>query len=246
MFYVLGLGPDGVVNFGFLGVHSTELRWAYTTRLALLLFGVPWLLSLGKPVALAQAALSGRALSLLHRFLESWFMRVIGNAVVEPLLTVAVFLLFITPFSAVLRLNPLAQEITSLLLPILGLLMVLPIAEHTRKHSGFAITFEFMLAFAALPLDALPGILLRLNGTVLDKAAPLIGSFPSWFPSALHDQHLSGDWLWFLGELADIPVIIILFVRWSRHDRGEANQLDALSDEEMDALNQAHLNRRQR
>ncbi|MEJ1230305.1 MAG: hypothetical protein WDM88_06320 [Galbitalea sp.] len=40
--------------------------------------------------------------------------------------------------------------------------------------------------------------------------------------------------MWFIAELADVPVLIILFVRWTRVDRKEARSYDDLSDEEMD------------
>lgn len=245
-FYVLGLGSYAWTCFGFLGAYSVELRWAFTTRVALLLFGVPWLLSLGQPVALARAALTGRPLRVLERFLAGRLMRVIGNAVFEPLFTLSLFLVFVTPFSATLRASNLAQACATVVIPLVALLMVVPVMEDTRAHSGFFITFEFILSFAALVFDAIPGILLRLNYTVLDRVPSVTGVLPSWFPNALHDQHLSGDFLWFLAEVADIPVIIILFIRWSRIDRHEAATVDELSDEEMEALTQAHLNRRPR
>ena len=240
----MGLGSYAWVSFGFLGAYSVELRWAYTTRIALLLFGVPWLVSMGKPIALAEAALTGRPLELMHRFFASGFMRFIGNAVFEPLFTLAVFLVFLNPVSAVLRLNPISQDLTSVLIPLVGMLMVIPIMEDTRKHIGVFVTFEFMIAFAALVFDAIPGILLRLNGAVLDHLPSAAGNLPGWFPHALRDQHLSGDFLWFLAEVADIPVLIILFVRWARIDRSEAKKIDELSDEEMERLTQEHLHGR--
>ena len=243
-FYALGLGSYAWLCFGFLGVYSEQLRWAFTTRLALLLFAVPYLLSLGKPVALAQAALSGAPRAALERFLASRFMAVVGNAVFETLFSLAVFLVFLTPFSGPLRTGQLSEALITTLVPLFGLLMVVPIMEDTTKHSGFFITFEFMLSFAALVFDAVPGILLRLNDIVFDKVAPIVAHVPAWFPSRLRDQQLSGDLLWFLAETADIPVLIVLIVRWSRIDRREARTIDELSDEEMEALTQAHLRRR--
>jgi len=243
-FYALGLGSYSWLCFGFLGAYSEELRWAFTTRLALLLFAVPYLMSLGKPVALAQAALSGAPRAALDRFLASRFMAVVGNAVFETLFSLAVFLVFLTPFSGPLRTGRLSEALITILVPLFGLLMVVPIMEDTKKYSGFFITFEFMLSFAALVFDAVPGILLRLNGIIFDKVAPVVAHVPPWFPTRLRDQQLSGDLLWFLAEIADIPVLIVLIVRWSRIDRREARTIDELSDEEMEALPQAHLHRR--
>jgi putative membrane protein len=240
-FYFLGLGSYAWVSFGFFGTYSFELRYAFTTRIALLLFGVPWLVSMGKPVGLAEVALQGAALDRLHRFFGCRFMRLVGNAVFEPLFTLAVFLVFLTPIAAFLRVDPVSQNVVSIVIPIVGLLMVAPIMEDTRKHQAVYLAFEFMIAFAALIFDAVPAILLRLNTTVLDHLPSAVGILPGWFPSALRDQQLSGDYLWFLAEVADIPVIIILFLRWARIDKKESQAIDELSDEEMDALTRAHL-----
>jgi putative membrane protein len=243
-FYVLGLGSFAVVCFGFLGKYSMELRWAFSTRTALLLFVVPSLIALGRPVTLARKVLSSRGLATLDRAMASRPVRLLGNAVIAPLVAVAVFSIFLTPFSGVLRQSPLGQSAITVLIPTIGLLLVLPLIEYSAHRSAFFVTVEFLLAFVELVIDAIPGIVIRLSGSVLDRVPAMVGAAPAWFPSPLRDQQLSGDLLWFIAELADIPVLIILFVRWSRVDRKEARSFDDLSDEEMDALTQEHLRSR--
>jgi cytochrome c oxidase assembly factor CtaG len=243
-FFVLGLGSFAVVQFGFLGAYSGELRWAFTTRIALLLFAVPGLLSLGTPVALSRLVLSGAPLRVMDAVLASWPVRLAGNAVFAPVFALAAFCVFLTPLAGGLRESPVAGAILTVAVPLVGLLMVLPIVEHTTQRTSFFITVEFLLVFVELVMDAIPGILLRLNDAVLDRVGPALGALPAWFPNALHDQHLSGDFLWFIAEVADVPVLILLFIRWSRVDRREAKALDDLSDEEMDALTREHLRNR--
>lgn len=240
-FYLLGLGSFAWVSFGFLGTWSHDLRWAFTTRIALLLFAVPSLLALGRPVGLARAALTGTPLRVMERVLRSWPVHLFGNAVFAPIFAFFAFLIFLTPASYALRDNVWSEWAITILIPLIGLLMVLPITDSSLIRTSLYITAEFMLAFAELVVDAVPAILLRLNGTVLDHAPALLGVFPGWFPNPLRDQQLSGDFLWFIAEVADIPVLIILFIRWMRTDKREARQLDELSDEEMEALTQAHL-----
>jgi cytochrome c oxidase assembly factor CtaG len=245
-FYLLGLGSFAVINLGFLGVYSSELRWAFTTRIALLLFAVPGLISLGSPVALTRVALSGLPLRVTEAILQSWPVRLVGNAVFAPVFALAAFSLFLTPIAGTLRESAAAGGIITVAVPIVGLLMVVPIIEHTTQRTSFFITVEFMLVFVELVLDAIPGIILRLNNHILDGLGGVAGSVPSWFPSAYHDQHLSGDFLWFIAEIADIPILILMFIRWSKIDRSEAKSLDDLSDEEMEALTQEHLRSRPR
>jgi cytochrome c oxidase assembly factor CtaG len=240
-FFLLGLGSYAWVSFGFLGAYSSEIRWAFTTRIALLLFVVPAFVSLGKPIALARLALTGRPLRATNRMIGAWPVRLFGNAIFATLFACAVFMVFLTPLAAVLRSSDWSEWTITVLTPAVGLLMVLPIATHAVIRTSFFITIEFLLAFVAMVLDAIPGLLLRLNETVLDHAPAVLGPLPVWFPNALHDQHLSGDFLWFIAEIADIPVLIFLFVRWMRMDRREGKKLDELTDEQMEALTQEHL-----
>ncbi|WP_346769325.1 cytochrome c oxidase assembly protein [Planctomonas sp. JC2975] len=244
-FYLLGLGSYAWIEFGFLGTWSTELRWAFTTRVAFLLFVVPGLLALGRPVTLARSAMSGLPARVLDRILKSWPIRMMGNAIFAPVVALIGFSLFLTPFAAALRLDPAWEAAISIGIPLVGLLMVLPVTDSGLLRTSLFITAEFMLAFVELVLDAVPGILLRLNESVLDHAPPVIGLLPPWFPSPLHDQHLSGDFLWFIAEIADVPVLIILFIRWMHSDRREAKKMDELTDEQMDQLTQEHLKRYQ-
>jgi putative membrane protein len=93
-------------------------------------------------------------------------------------------------------------------------------------------------------LDAIPRLLLRLNDGVLDRAPAIVGRMPFWFPTPLHDQHLSGDLLWFIAEVADVPILALLFVRWMHLDRREGKRMDDLTDEEVAELTRAYLERR--
>jgi putative membrane protein len=245
-FYLFGLGSYAVVTLGFLGAYSGELRWAFTTKIALLLFAVPGLISVGKPVTLARLVLAGMPLRVMEAVLRSWPVRTMGNAVFAPVAALLAFSVFLTPLAGSLRENGAAQATMTVLIPLVGLIMVLPIVEHTTQRTSFFITVEFLLVFIELVVDAIPGILLRLNNSVLDGLGTLRGVLPDWFPTGYHDQHLSGDLLWFIAEVADVPVLILLFMRWSRLDRKEAKQLDELSDEEMEALTREHLRGPQR
>jgi len=243
-FFVLGLGSYAWISFGFLEAYSSDLRWAFTTRIALLLFVVPALVSLGRPIALARVAGSRSVRRGTDGFLGSRLVRLFGNAVFAPVFACAVFLIFLTPVAAVLRTTPGWEWTISVLTPLAGLLVVLPIAAHSVIRTSFFITVEFLLAFVELLLDAIPGLLLRLNDAVLDRAPEILQRMPLWFPTPLHDQHLSGDFLWFIAEVADVPILVILFVRWMRLDRREAKRIDDLTDEQLDELNRQHLGQR--
>ncbi len=232
-FFALGLLPYAVVELGFLGVFSSELRWAFSTRIALLIFAVPAGIAAGRPLDLVPGPLR-------DRILASRITRVFGNAMVATLVIAAVFCLFLTPVAGILRVDPVVEASLGLVVPLVGLAMVLPMMALGAVHTGTFIAIEFLLAFVELLIDSVPGLLLRLNDDVLDLI-PDATRAVAWWPSMLHDQHLAGDMIWFIAEFADVPILVVLMIRWMRSDRVEAKGFDDLSDEEYDEMTRAHL-----
>lgn len=236
-FFAFGLLPYAAIELGFLAVFSAELRWAFSTRIALLIFAVPAGIAAGRPLDLAARLGAG---AVIERVLASRVTRILGNAMVATVVIAAVFCLFLTPLAGILRVNPVVEASLGVVVPLVGLAMVLPMMALGAVHSGTFIAIEFLLAFVELLIDSVPGLLLRLNDSVVDLIPDAVQTM-SWWPSTLHDQHLAGDMIWFIAEFADVPILVILLVRWMRTDRVEAQGFDELSDEEYDEMTRAHL-----
>ena len=245
-FLALGLGSYAFVNFGFFGTYRYDLRWAFTTRIALLLFAVPLLIGLARPLDLMKAAFTPIQRARLNRIMRSWPLRLISNAIFAPLFALALFMIFVTPLAGPFRASVIAQNAITEFAPLLGLLMLLPINARNHHRTEIFVVAEFMIAFAELMLDAIPGVVLSINNTILDHAPAVMGNLPDWFPTALDDQHFAGNLLWMIAEAADIPILVMLFIRWSKTDKKAAKVVDELSDEEFDALTKAHLHRTHR
>ena len=185
-FLGLGLGSFAVVEFGFLGAYSHDLRWAFTTRIALLLFAVPAWISAGRPIGLLRVSLGEGAGARLERMLTTRVIRLFGNAIFATIFSALVFCLFLTPAAWVLRGTPALSAALGIVIPLLGLVMVLPIVENAAGRTSLFITVEFLLAFVELVIDAVPGIVLRLNDAILDHAPiipPAVASAASWWPN---------------------------------------------------------------
>ena len=242
-FVLAGLGSYAAISFGFLGAESVDLRWAFTTRVALLLLVVPLLSLLGRPLDLAYAALPPRGADGVRRVVGSRPVRVLGNAIVAPVAGCALFLVFLTPLAGAWRTSLLAEEGTSLVLPLLGLLFVLPIAAHSGLRSEVFLAAEFLFAFLELVLDSIPGLVLRLTDHVLDGVG------------GAHDAAAG-----LVPEAADRPALVRrpalvhrrggrpahpagALLRWVRSDRHHADSADGLTEDELDALVQEHLRR---
>jgi putative membrane protein len=228
-YLVLGVGSYVAVTLGFLGVYSSLLRWAFAAQAALLLLVIPVLLALGKPIALAREALGESGIRRLDRFLKSRAVRILTHPVGGPGLLLAVLLLFLTPLPSLVRTHAVALAAAQVALPALGLVAVAPVAAGDEPGTSTTMAIGFLIAFFELIADALPGILLRLHQGVIGGSA-IPGLAPPWLPTALRDQQLSGDVLWFLGEAIDIPFLAWLVVRWIRADAREAAVVDARLD----------------
>ncbi|MCU6481907.1 cytochrome c oxidase assembly protein [Arthrobacter sp. A2-55] len=243
-FFVMGLGLYSVANFGFLGTWSTELRWAFSMRIAVMLFVVPAGLALGLPVGLARLTVRPGRLRTVLAAAARRPMKFFANSAVAPVVGLVVLSMMLTPLAGMSRLSPVLEGVLSIFIPLLGLLMVLPMVEEQTKVSTAVIMLEFVFAFIELLADAVPGIVMRLTPAILDGAAAFSGPKPAWFPSSIVDQQLGGDFLWFIAEVMDLPVMVLLFIRFSKSDKGERKVLDELTDEQMDELNAAHLHLR--
>lgn len=241
--FVAALALFAVLQFGIVGRYDQELRWAFTLRLALLFFAVPTFAALAAPVSLLRLGGPARWSTAADRVMGSRPVRVLGNAIVAPVVGLVLFAVLLTPLSAAIRQSGACATAITVLVPVLGFTLLAPLSEPGVLRSSTFVTIEFLLAFVELLLDAVPGIVLRVSNHVLDGSLVQAVGQP-WFPSPLRDQHLAGDLLWFIAEVADVPVLVMLFVRWQRTDRREARSVDALSDDEMAELTWAHLQRR--
>lgn len=241
VFVVLGMGSYAAVSFGFLGAQSAGLRWAFVLRCALLLLFCPGLAALGRPVALVRAAAGPDHAARVDAVIDSKPLRLLGNTIVAPLVPLALFMLFLTPFAGAVRVSVLGEAGASVLLPVIGLLLFVTLIEQRDERTTEFFAAEFMIGFVELVLDALPGILLRLSGAILDGVTRIPVETPSWYPSPLRDQQLAGDLLWLVAEVGDLPALILLIARWARRDRADARGFDDLTDEEYADLTRDHL-----
>jgi cytochrome c oxidase assembly factor CtaG len=232
-----------VLQFGIVGLEDQVLRWAFVLRLAVLFSVLPAVAVVAAPVALLRSGGPPRLAHAADAALQSRPVRLLGNAIASPLVALVLFSVLLTPLAATIRESAGWATAITVLVPALGFTLLAPLAEAGVLRSSTFVTAEFLLAFVELVVDAVPGIVLRITGHVLDHATrAAVG--PAWYPSPLRDQHLSGDLLWFIAEVADVPVLVLLFLRWQRSDRREARAVDALTDEQMDALTREHLTRR--
>jgi putative copper resistance protein D len=229
IFLLAGVGSILLVTCSFLGVYASLLRWVAVIQACVLLLICPLLLGLGGPFALLQAGRTPPEAGGPPRPARR-IWAVLRSPGVAPLVIMAVTaLLVFTPWLGWSVQRTDARALTVLVLLAAGLLLALPITDEGAQTSSLAYAAMLGLGLVEFLLDALPGMVLRLNSHLI-AGGHWVSVNRSWGPSPLADQHLAGDWLWFFAEAGDLPFLLILIVAWIRSDAREAAHQDAALD----------------
>lgn len=219
-FLVLGVGSLVAVT-----VYAPARFSVYAVELMALLLVVPFLMALGHPLRLALAALPPAGAGRLRAALASPAARLFTQPIVGPLLlAVLPFGVFFTALMPESLEHPVVLGLLHLVLLVIGVGVLVPLWESQSLDARIPYALALLIAFIELLADALPGIIVRLDTHVL-AAGHFAGAHP------LRDQQIGGDLLWGLGEVVDLPFLILLLIQWVRTDAKDAR----LVDEELDA-----------
>lgn len=215
------------VTSGFPEARAQQLMWVFTAQQLALLLAVPVVLMAAQPVALARAAFGPRTLPV--RVLESPFLRVAGHPALGMLYVpvVAALLFFGGVGSAAVRSAP-GLDLLHLVLLALGAVIALPLVDIEDPRTSLAVGLTVAIGAVELLIDAVPGIVLRLETHLM--MPPFGVGRPPWSPSWLADQQTAGGILWTVAELLDMPFLVLMIVQWIRVERRESRLIDAELD----------------
>ena len=218
-FLVLGVGSLVAVSL------EAPVRFSvYAVELMALLLVVPFLMALGHPLRLALAALPPAGAERLRAALAGPAVRLFTQPIVGPLLlAVLPFAVFFTALMPASLEHPIVLSLLHLVLLLIGVGVLVPLWESQSLDARIPYALALLIAFIELLADALPGIIVRLDTHVLAA-----GHFAGLHP--LRDQQIGGDLLWGLGEVIDLPFLILLLVQWVRTDAKDARLVDEALD----------------
>jgi putative copper resistance protein D len=225
----LGLGVllAAWTTSGFPQARGPQLMWVWAAQQLGLLLVVPAVLLAAQPLALARAVGGERAWPV--RLLASRPLRVLGHPALSllyvPLTAALLFFWGLGDWS--LR-SAAAGWVLHVALLAVGALVALPVLDVGDARSSLAVGAAVAVGVVELLVDAIPGIVLRLE-THLQVPAFATGR-PSWAPAALADQQTAGAILWTVAELLDLPFLVLALRQWIRIERREAAQVDAELD----------------
>jgi putative membrane protein len=228
--FLLGVALLAWGTNGFPQVYAPALFWVWTSQVLFLLLVVPAVLMTAQPIGLARRVSGERA--LLVRASRSGVGRFFANPLVGPAL--------IPLLSAALFFGPLprwAIDTEALGWPLqltvvaVGSLVMLPLLNLDDTSSSLAVGLALAIGAFELVLDAVPGIILRLN-THLVTSYFDVRTRTTWAPTPLHDQQIAGAILWSVAELIDLPFLVLVYRQWLRADERDAARIDTVLDAE--------------
>jgi cytochrome c oxidase assembly factor CtaG len=231
-FYGAGLGMYAIATLSSIGVYADTLFFMRAAQIILLLMVVPLGLALGAPFTLLRdtgpAALVVRLRSLLH----SPFGKVIAfPATASALLIATPWLLYFTAWYPTVLRSPAVDELTRLLLVLIGLVYFWSRLQLDPVPRRFHHLVSVWITLVEVVGDATLGLTLWFSGHLV--AADYYQALGrTWGPDLHTDQIFGAGVLWIVGDLAGLPFLGALLNRMTKEDAKQAKEIDRVLDEQ--------------
>ncbi|MGW4064382.1 cytochrome c oxidase assembly protein [Amycolatopsis sp. NPDC004747] len=226
--FLAGLATILVVTCSPLAGYDTTFFWVRAVQTVTLLMITPLLLALGAPVRLLLDTVDAR---WLRRHGRGPLARALTFPPVVTLVLVApVLVLYLTPLYDLTLRSPLVDGLVRLVLVLAGFTYFwtrLGLDPTPREDPHLVSVW---IAFAEVVFDGALGLVLWL-GPLL-APAHYAAAHPGWGPDPRTDQIIGAGVLWIGGDVAGLPFVVALFVRWAREDERQAKRIDVQLDAE--------------
>ena len=229
--FLTGLATIIVVTCSFLGVYDTTLFWVRAVQTTTLLMVTPLLLALGAPVTLLMRSVPERTADRLRRLGRGRAARALTFPLVVTVILVAPpFVLYLTPLYDVVLANAFVDGLVRTGLVLAGFVYFWTRIRLDPTPREDAHLVSVWIAFTEVIFDGVLGLVLWL-GPLL-APAHYAAAHPGWGPDPRTDQIIGAGVLWIGGDVAGLPFVAALFVRWARDDERRAEEIDTALDEQ--------------
>jgi cytochrome c oxidase assembly factor CtaG len=229
--FLVGLATVLVVTCSFLGVYDRTLFWVRAVQTTTLLMITPLLLALGAPVTLLMRSASATTAARLRRIGRGKAARALTfPLVVTAVLVAPPFLLYFTPLYELCLREPLVDGVVRVLLLAAGFgyFWTRVQLDPTPREDPHLVSV--WIALAEVIFDGALGLVIWLGPLIAPDYYEAVAR--TWGPDLRIDQIIGAGVLWIGGDLAGLPFVAALFVRWARDDEGKAKEIDRQLDEE--------------
>jgi cytochrome c oxidase assembly factor CtaG len=219
----------GLLGCSFLGVYSGVLFWVRAAQNMLALMVVPLLLALGAPLTLVLAAVPVGVAARLRAVGRGRVLRFLTFPLVMTVVLVGpLIVLYLTPLYKLSLRHAAVGLLARLVLVAGGFLYFWTRVQLDPTPRGGSHVVSFAISLTEAVADGVLGVVLW-QGPAVAPAYYLALARP-WGPSVYTDQVFGAGMLWIGGDVAGLPFLFALFLRWMRDDERQAGVEDAELD----------------
>jgi cytochrome c oxidase assembly factor CtaG len=236
--FAAGLGVWALASCSVIAVYAPVLFWMRSLQVLLLLFVVPFLLAMGRPVTTVRAALSEPRQDALDRLLASTAARVAVSPLCTSVAMLGIpWLLYLTPWY-VASMAGAVGSVTRIILVVIGFAYFYARLQSDPVPRRYSPLLSIGISVVESLGDGLLGLVLWLGPLIAYQYYE--GLHRSWGPSMRTDQSVGAGILWIVGDVLGVPFLAVLLRRLSRHEKVRATEVDAELDAQRDAKAPVH------
>ncbi|MCU1682993.1 MAG: cytochrome c oxidase assembly protein [Amycolatopsis sp.] len=226
-----GLATLLVVTCSFIGTYDGTLFWARAVQVTTLLMVAPLFLALGAPLTLLMATVPSTVGARLRRIGRGRAARTLTFPLVVTLvLVVPPFVIYLTPLYELCLRNSVVDGLVKLVVLGAGFIYFWTRVQLDPTPREDSHLVSVWIALTEVIFDGVLGLVIWLGPLVAPDYYEAIAR--TWGPDLRIDQIIGAGVLWIGGDVAGLPFVAALFVRWSRDDNRKAKEIDAELDAE--------------
>jgi cytochrome c oxidase assembly factor CtaG len=221
--FLSGLAVVVIATESGIGAYDDVLFWDHMIQHLMLIMVAPPLLIAGQPIVLLMHA--------SRNPLHTWVKRVVRSRVVSFLTwpvfgflayTGAIVAAHLTNLANLVETNQTVHNAEHAAFLIIGYLFFLPILGREPIRWRLSYPIRFVILVLVMPVDTFTGLVLGY-GNAGTPGVPDPASQPSWAPGVVQDLHWGGALMWVGGDGIMFGLMMLVFLMWSRDDRGAAS-----------------------
>lgn len=226
-----GLATLLVVTCSFVATYDGTLFWARAVQTTVLLMVTPLFFALGAPLTLLMASVPQGVGGRLRRAGRGRVARALTfPPVVTLVLAAPPLILYLTPLYEVCLRHSVVDGLVKFGLLLCGFVYFWTRVQLDPTPREDSHLVSVWIALTEVIFDGALGLVVWLGPLIAPDYYHEIAR--AWGPDMRIDQIIGAGVLWIGGDIAGLPFVAALFVRWSRDDERKAKVIDAELDAE--------------
>lgn len=227
--FAVGIVLWSLATMSMIGVYSYALFWVRALQVLMLLFVVPFLIALGKPVTVVRNAASPAGRDRIDRLFATRFARVLAHPLTTSVAMLGTpWLLYLTPWYTAALEHHWVGAATRLLLVTIGFGYFYARLQADPVPRKYSQLISLLITIAETIGDGVLGLVLWQGPLI--ATAYYLALHRDWGPSRRLDQTIGAGILWILGDVVGLPFVLVLMRALATDEKAHAIEVDAELD----------------